>query len=46
MAEPALAHLRLVAATMPGQAGAPPPEPEQIAAVILEAAGRASSVPA
>lgn len=26
MAEPALAHLRLVAATMPGQAGAPPPD--------------------
>src|SRR5437764_8782270 len=26
MAEPALAHLRLVAATLPGQAGAPPPD--------------------
>jgi pimeloyl-ACP methyl ester carboxylesterase len=26
MAQPSLAHLRLVAATMPGQAGAPPPD--------------------
>lgn len=26
MAEPALGHLRLVAATLPGQAGAPPPD--------------------
>ena len=39
MAEPALAATRLIAATLPGHAGTPPPNevPERIAGTILEA---------